>query len=115
VDLLNNLGSLVKIEFKRFEYEVMKGDYYHNFNAMICSARNYLALRRYITLLIGGENRLMEIYVDGNLWTDKESAINVTRMKIKALIRKKDASGRFVKFCVAKKENLEFEYQMWTL
>jgi hypothetical protein len=89
----------------------MKEDYYHNFNAMICSAWNYLALRRYITLLIGGENRLMEIYVDGNLWIDEESTVNVTRVKIKALTRKKDASNKFVRFWVAKKEDLE----IWSL
>jgi hypothetical protein len=66
---VNNNCSLVKVELKRFEYEVMKDECYHNFNAMICSACNYLALKKYINLLIGWENRLMEIYVDGNLWT----------------------------------------------
>jgi hypothetical protein len=104
--IVNN-GSIIKVELKRFEYEIFKDSYYHNFNVMICSAWNYLTLRKYINLLVGGDNRLMEIYVDGNLWSEYDLAVNVTRMKIKALLRKKDKSGRYVRFWIAKKETLE--------
>jgi hypothetical protein len=90
---ISNSGMLYRAELKRFEYEVMKNDSYHNFNAMIFSAWNRLALRRYINILIGGENRLMEIYVDGNLWDDEEMTVNITRMKVKALPRKRDTNG----------------------
>jgi hypothetical protein len=93
----NYNGSLVTVELKRFEYEIMKGEYYHNFNAMICNAWNYLALRRYIALLIGEENRLMEIYEDDNLWIEEDLEVNVTRVKIEGLIRKRDNLNRFVK------------------
>jgi hypothetical protein len=59
---INHLGSLKRVELKRIEYEIVKNEYVHSFNAIIYNAWNYLILKRYINLLIGGESRLMEIY-----------------------------------------------------
>jgi hypothetical protein len=95
---INNNGILIRAELKRFEYEIMKNDHYHSFDAMIFSAWNYSALKNYICLMIGGKSRLTEIYVDGNLWVEENMAANVTRMKIKALIRKENVSEKFIPF-----------------
>jgi hypothetical protein len=64
---INHMGNLIRVELTKIEYEIIKKDYIHSFYALVCSAWNYLTLRKYINLLIGGESRLMEIYVDGNL------------------------------------------------
>jgi hypothetical protein len=91
---IQNSGSLFKAELKRFESDILKGESYHNFNAMIFSAWNHAALIRYINYLIGGENRLMELYVDGNIWDTEDVAINITRAKIKVLLRKKNPNPK---------------------
>jgi hypothetical protein len=53
---IQNSGSLIKAEIRRIEYEISKGDSYHNFNAMIFTAWNRAALNYYVNLLIGERN-----------------------------------------------------------
>jgi hypothetical protein len=77
---------------------------------MIFSAWNRAALSRYINFLVGGENRLVEIYVDGNILKDENTAVNITRVLIKALSRKRNHNGRGY-FWIASKEELE----IWSL
>jgi hypothetical protein len=108
---INHMGNLVKVELKRIKYEIIKKEYVHGFSALICNAWNYLALRKYICLLVGGESRLVEIYMNGNLWSEYDLAVNKAKVKTKALIRKKDDSKKFVRFWITDKKNLE----IWSL
>jgi hypothetical protein len=48
---------------------------------------------------------------DRNIWHDEENAVNITRVKIKALLRKRDSVGKPIGFWVASKEILE----IWSL
>jgi hypothetical protein len=80
---------LVDAELKKIEYEIIKKEKIHSFYAVIFNAKNHLALQKYINLLVGGKSRNAEIYVHGNLWLEYNLVVNIVKMKIKRLIRKK--------------------------
>jgi hypothetical protein len=88
----------------------VKGDSYHNFYAVFFRGWNRYALTYYLNQLIGERNRNFEIYVDGNLWTEENVAININKVRIKALTRKKNNRAFNVSW-VANKDKLE----LWCL
>jgi hypothetical protein len=78
-------NQVVKAEFRKVEYDVIKGESYHNFYAMIFSAWNRKGLLQYLNQLVGERNRNFEIYVDGNLLDVENISININKVRIKAL------------------------------
>jgi hypothetical protein len=107
---IQNSRTLIKAELKKIEYEIMKGDSYQNFYAVIFSAWNRAALMNYINILISERNRNVELYVDGNIWRTDEVAINVVNARVKVLTRKRNLNGKSYLW-VASKEELE----IWSL
>jgi hypothetical protein len=101
---------LIKSELRKIEYDIIKGESYHNFYAVVFSAWNRLALLNYLNLLVGERCRNFEIYVDGNFWNVDDAAININRVRIKAYARKRNIKAKGLRW-VASKEELE----LWSI
>jgi hypothetical protein len=67
---LNENGSLADVCRSKIEYEIILNGSVHNFMAVMFNAWNHRSVEYYINCLIGVE-REVEIYLDGQIWTEK--------------------------------------------
>jgi hypothetical protein len=81
-------GSLADVSRTKIEYEIILNGSVHNFKAVMFNAWNHRSLEYYINCLIGGEQRKVEIYLDGQIWTEKLCAMWRTRARITGMIGK---------------------------
>jgi hypothetical protein len=70
----------------KIEYEIILNELVHNFIAVVCNAWNHRSIEYYINCLIGGEQKKIEIYLDGILWTEQKLTMWKTRARIIGIV-----------------------------
>jgi hypothetical protein len=85
---LNGGGTLIDVTLSKIEYEIILNGSVHNFMAIVCNAWNHRPIEFYINCLIVGEQKKIEIYLDGILWTEQLLAMWKTRARITGIVGK---------------------------
>jgi hypothetical protein len=99
-------GSLVDVSRTKIEYEIILNGSVHNFKAVMFNAWNHRSLEYYINCLTGGEQKKVEIYLDGQIWTEQLCAMWKTRARITGMIGK-NIKWSTPKCWIASKEEME--------
>jgi hypothetical protein len=83
---LNDRGNLIDVQITMTEYEIILNGSAHNFMAVVCNGRNHRTIEYYINCLIGGEQKKVEIYLDGQIWTEQLCSMPKTRVRITGVV-----------------------------